>query len=209
MESFRNEIITTQQVRADLFKWKLIISAALASVGLGINISKPEISSNHLYLCLIPLVCTYVDVFCYHLDLRALVISKFFQSIDIEENYESENDIDIQLFEIDFLRSYECFCEETRSILELDAFVSKDTSILLSSLLIILAIIFYVYAPVELNEQWCDVILILFSLAGIFLACFSKYRYSKKLDNLKKINFQEKFKYHKIKCNGQKLNETP
>ena len=86
MVDIRQEIRETQTTRSDLFKWKLIISAALGAVGLGITKGSQsnDYSSNlDLAFCLIPFVCACVDLLSYHLNLRILVINKFFTFLDI------------------------------------------------------------------------------------------------------------------------------
>ena len=65
IRDFRTEIVEAQKGRTDLLKWKLILVAALGALGLGINgfskDAKPALSLD-LALCLIPLVCVYVDL---------------------------------------------------------------------------------------------------------------------------------------------------
>jgi hypothetical protein len=73
IEAFKNEIIEAERSRTDLLKWKLILVAALGAIGLGINSPGSTLQptlSLHLVLCLIPLVCVYVDLLCSHLGMR-------------------------------------------------------------------------------------------------------------------------------------------
>src|SRR5262245_47500719 len=76
----RAEIVEAQKARADLFKWKIIMVAALGSIALGLGVkdtaSNPRVSSDYLF-CLIPLVCLYVDILCSHMNLRMLVIGHY------------------------------------------------------------------------------------------------------------------------------------
>ncbi len=76
--NLRDEIIESQKARADLFKWKIILVAAIGAAGLGVGAPKAEVASKVEYvLCLIPLVCVYTDVLCAHLNLRIRVIGEF------------------------------------------------------------------------------------------------------------------------------------
>lgn len=86
----RDEIVESQKVRADLFKWKIILVATLGSLALGIESGRSSgdpatavaAPASHQYLlCLIPLVCLYVDILCSHLNLRILVIGRYLQYV--------------------------------------------------------------------------------------------------------------------------------
>mgnify|MGYP001794282614 FL=1 len=111
--ALREEIIDAHRGRAELLKWKLILVAALGTVGLGFNVEpwkraditmEPEkVLSTYLLLCLIPLICVYVDSLCQHLYLRTIVIGTFFR------NYHNRKGSDI-----DWFCEYEAFCEMTR-----------------------------------------------------------------------------------------------
>ena len=114
IEIFRSELIEAQKSRLDLFKWKLIISAALAGIGLGFvpekQVDPPSIfSSMHLVLCIIPLACNYVDLLCVNLQIRILVIGKFFKEIK-DEDIEG----------ISFIKTYETFCGDNSYVFFLD-----------------------------------------------------------------------------------------
>ena len=81
MSSLRTEIIEAQKVRAEILKWKLILVAALGTVGLGF--SHPEhmnVPNAYLVLLLVPLVCFYVDLLCKHMSLRMIVIGTFLRA---------------------------------------------------------------------------------------------------------------------------------
>ena len=113
MESFRTEIVATQQTRSDFLKWKLIICATLTGVGLGITGSEPTNDQfDNLCLCLIPFVCIYVDLICYHLDLKMLVFNKFFSSIDTSKVSNNSNDMNVKLLDIRLFKSYENICKK-------------------------------------------------------------------------------------------------
>jgi len=84
--ALRNEIIASQKARMDFLKYKLLAIAGLGSIGLGFSGSQTGI--NNYLLCIIPFVCAYVDLLCYHNDMRILVIANFLgYSGDEYENY--------------------------------------------------------------------------------------------------------------------------
>jgi hypothetical protein len=71
----RTEIIESQKTQADLMKWKLISVAAVASISLGLApTGGSSVEGAKLLMCLVPLVCAYVDLIGLHLMLRILTI---------------------------------------------------------------------------------------------------------------------------------------
>jgi hypothetical protein len=81
--SLRTEIVECLKTRIDLLKYKLLIIAILASIGLGltdkIDVEKAVIAPIYL-LCIIPFACVFVDSLCMHNNLRILVIARFLQT---------------------------------------------------------------------------------------------------------------------------------
>ena len=82
----RDEIIESQKARADLFKWKIILVAAIGAAVLGVgdplggsaHPTPDDMASKREYLlCLVPLVCVYTDILCAHMNLRIRVIGQF------------------------------------------------------------------------------------------------------------------------------------
>jgi len=81
----RDEIIESQKARADLFKWKIILVAAIGAAVLGVGdplagkTAGPDdlVSKREYLLCLVPLVCVYTDILCAHMNLRIRVIGQF------------------------------------------------------------------------------------------------------------------------------------
>lgn len=72
-------------------KYKLLAIAALGTIGLGFSEQKGAIVEADYILCIIPFVCMYVDLLCYHNDMRILVIGNFLGcSGDSYENYISK-----------------------------------------------------------------------------------------------------------------------
>lgn len=87
--SLREEIIESQKARMDFLKYKLIAIASLGAIGLGFNGNSTgwKIEPDYL-LCIIPFVCIYADLLCYHNNIRILVIANFFcYSNDPYEKY--------------------------------------------------------------------------------------------------------------------------
>jgi hypothetical protein len=130
MEILYQVIIENQKTRSDLLKWKLILSAGLASIGFG---ATPITSSVFMpqadyVLCGIPLVAAYVDLLCSHLSLRVQVIGKFIrltQFADDEDKY---------------FHHYERFVELTRDNMSkkkiLNAFALESWAMYASSLVL-------------------------------------------------------------------------
>jgi hypothetical protein len=77
----REEIIESEKMQSDFFKWKLIGVAAIASVSLGFaETTKPTSYGVRWLLCLIPLLCAYVDLICIHFELRIITIGAYLRS---------------------------------------------------------------------------------------------------------------------------------
>jgi len=78
-EKLRDEIIESQRAQGNMAKWKLILIAAIAATALGV-VSKTADTRHAGVLALLPLVCMYVDVLCYHSGARVLTIARFFRT---------------------------------------------------------------------------------------------------------------------------------
>ena len=174
MVNIRQEIRETQNIRSDLFKWKLIISAALGAVGLGITKGSQlsDYRSNvDLLFCLIPFVCAYVDLLCYHLNLRILIINKFFNRFTIDDNQVND------WKEIYLLHHYEETCGQVRDSFELESWVLKWSSIFLSVGVIILNF---------LPQNKTDAKLFLIAgVLGVLMAIITETIYENKVTELK------------------------
>ncbi len=174
METYRQEIIETQKARSNLLQQKLIINAVLGGIGLGLRGAGEEGASgllnNHIYLvlCLIPLVCTYVDLLCYHLNLRMFVIAKFLKdprrAINKKKKNEKKNESNLELEDY---RLYERICSEERNAFSLESFALKASSIVLSLLLIVLP--FFIELDTK-NIFLDDICLSISGITGIMLA---------------------------------------
>ena len=83
----REEIIESEKMQSDILKWKLIAVAAIASVSLGFGIegipadpAKSNSYGSRWLLCLIPLMCAYVDLISVHYMLRIITIGAYLKS---------------------------------------------------------------------------------------------------------------------------------
>ena len=79
LESLRAEILVSEKARIELLQYKLIAVASLAAIGLGFgdyNGTEIKVQADFV-LCIIPFVCAYVDLLCYHNTIRILVIASF------------------------------------------------------------------------------------------------------------------------------------
>ena len=75
INKLRDQITETQKVRSDLMKWKLLLVAGIGTVV--ITKEKTALTRPEVLLCLIPLVCVYVDALCAHLSLRIRATGEF------------------------------------------------------------------------------------------------------------------------------------
>jgi hypothetical protein len=74
----RTEIIESEKTQADFLKWKLISVAGVASVALGISAAAGALGGTLMYLlCLVPLICLYVDLISLHLMIRIITIGLY------------------------------------------------------------------------------------------------------------------------------------
>ncbi len=71
-----DEIMDSQRTRADLLKWKLVLVSGLGAAGIGLQ---PGSQGDFRFLlALIPLVAVYVDLLCSNLNLRIILIGRYF-----------------------------------------------------------------------------------------------------------------------------------
>ena len=188
MEIFRQEILETQKNRSELLKWKLIISASIASIALGafgINNQNPPLPQNNqdnfgdLSICLIPFLCAYTDLLCYHLNLRMFVISYFFkkakrQNKDLQKTVSGKINFDL----LDVFSDYEEICGKVRSVFELESWALKWSSIFLS----LMVIIPVYYAHDKLDAYW----FLIAGVLGILMAWLTEGAYNIKSAELAK-----------------------
>ncbi|MCI5210499.1 MAG: hypothetical protein D3910_17300 [Candidatus Electrothrix sp. ATG2] len=138
LDAFKTEIIEAEKDRTGLLKWKLIITAVLGSIGLGLGkgFECPKIDPI-LTLSLIPLTAAYIDLLCNNLQMRILVINAFFQNITCKNSDICKNP------EFAVFIAYEKFCakEQTRSMFSFENWAQVGFTLFLSLLLIIVSFI--------------------------------------------------------------------
>jgi hypothetical protein len=160
VNELRLEILEAEKARSDLLKWKLVLVAALGTIGLGLtetNVGHPVV------LIGIPLVCAYVDLLCRHLTLRIHVIGYFMRSRP--EVKPVNRDLDWQQ---NFFRKYEEFADRNRA-----AFILETVALTVSSVLLSGAVAAYGGYLAKTSKQtsvWTERALIGFGLVGIVLA---------------------------------------
>jgi len=79
-EKLRDEIIESQKSVADFVKWKLISVAAVAAVALGFGPTTSTPDSANLLMCLVPLICIYIDLNSVHITMRCLTIGIYLKT---------------------------------------------------------------------------------------------------------------------------------
>ena len=195
MDTYRQEILETQKLKYNLLQRKLVLNAVLGGIGLGLlgvrvypvagdQGGTSELLSHHVYLilCLIPLVCVYLDLLCHDLNLRIFVIAKFLKDprriiIKKSKNQDDINNINLELKDYRF---YEKLCEEEEETFSLELFALRASSIAFSLLLIILPLIIEPDKQVPSQDYVC---LTISGILGILLAIWvdSQAREKKRL----------------------------
>ncbi|MEA5414507.1 hypothetical protein [Synechococcus sp. BA-132 BA5] len=183
LEGLRIEIIEAEKARIDLLKWKLIVVAGLAGIGFGFfsaatgtkdgNTQDNEIS--HLALSVIPLACLYVDLLCYNLQVRMIVISLFIQSY---RSSDGSNDGAGYCM-------YEKFCDTIRGAFKLEDWAMEYSTRFISGLIVLSTVLFIQQHHVSLRT-WTSAgmyaTFILFSgVLGMTLSRVIKRKYIKKI----------------------------
>lgn len=113
MDKLRDEILSAEDQRGELLKWKLLLVAGLGGASLGLGGDTPS-SRFHYLLFLVPLVCNYADILCRHLNLRILVIARHLRTVGADPQH----------------KAYEEFAEKARAMGGgLDAFRLEDWAI--------------------------------------------------------------------------------
>jgi hypothetical protein len=77
-EWLRNEIVESEKTQADFLKWKFILIAAVGSVSLGFTSSTTSSTEGAQFLlCLVPLLCAYVDLVSLHIMGRITTLGNY------------------------------------------------------------------------------------------------------------------------------------
>jgi hypothetical protein len=84
-EWLRHEIVESEKTQADFLKWKFILIAAVGSVSLGFNsVANYSSEGAQLLLCVVPLLCAYVDLISLHIMGRIITVGKYLMCIGDE-----------------------------------------------------------------------------------------------------------------------------
>ncbi len=190
-DMLRNEIIEAQKERTDLLKWKLIVVAGLAGIGFGFfsgatgtyaeNLQGNETS--HLALSIIPLACLYVDLLCYNLQVRMMIIGLFMQT------YRSRNG---RTDGEDYCK-YEEFCDKNRMAFKLEDWAIEHSTRTISGLIMLSAIPIIQQHNVS-PKAWGNAgvyaaIILLSGLSGITLSMIIKNKFIKTIHKAQKKEF--------------------
>ena len=187
-DMLRNEIIEAQKERTDLLKWKLIVVAGLAGIGFGFfsgatgtdagNLQGNETS--HLALSIIPLACLYVDLLCYNLQVRMMIIGLFMQTYR-PSNGRTDGE--------DYCK-YEEFCDKNRGAFKLEDWAIEHSTRSISALIMLSAIPIIQQHSVSLkawgNAGMYAAIILLSGLFGITLSMVIKKQFIKTIHKAQK-----------------------
>lgn len=179
-KALRMEIIETQKARSDLLKYKLIGVAVLAATGLGLQQSTPQAFMDVNYtLGIIPFVCVYVDLLCYHFNIRILVIGNYLRCHD--DKYEVF--VHSLTDKINALRTNEH--RRTLNIFEIEDWALLWSSIALSLLVLIYAIYLMISQQSYLSTK--PFVLLFLSISGIVLSAIIRRMYDSRSGELGRI----------------------
>ena len=85
IEWLREEIVESEKTQADFLKWKFILIAAVGSVSLGFTSGSNYSSEGaQILLCVVPLLCAYVDLISLHIMGRIITVGKYLVCIGNE-----------------------------------------------------------------------------------------------------------------------------
>lgn len=74
----RQEIIESQKTQADFLKWKLITVATVGAISFGFTSDlKLTDGSAKLLICMVPMLCAYVDLISLHLMIRIITVGTY------------------------------------------------------------------------------------------------------------------------------------
>ncbi len=85
MTQVESEFMECTKAKSEILKWKLLVVGALAAVGFGLD----KETNSAWALCLIPILCLYVDLVYRNLCLRIQTIESFIVSMRNEKELET------------------------------------------------------------------------------------------------------------------------
>jgi hypothetical protein len=175
VELAKNEMLEAQKERDSLMRWKLILVSAIGAAALGFSQESP-LPNAEFALCLIPFVCVYVDILCRNLSIRTKLISL----VLAQENDPLE-------------KLYQAYKKPRGSSLE--SFALRNSTILLSILVIPVGVISHSTNPSALVAtlvSWDSLLFYLSGLSGIVLSVIVERRYKAQKEAFKAIDVSAK-----------------
>jgi len=145
-EKLRNEIIESEKSQADILKWKLIAIAGVASVSLGVGSTAAVPEAARLLICLVPLICIYVDLISLHIMTRIITIGFYLK--------ESGNVYEQFAFEVRYKTAANPFIFE--------AVVLHGSSLVFNAIILVLCLVFPQTLP-----NWPSAYTTAYALAGL------------------------------------------
>lgn len=183
----RDEIVESQKATCDLLKWKLGLVAVLSMTGLGLGdyAKTPEEQTalnGHInyILCLIPLVCIYVDMLSRHMKLRIKVIGHYKKCAGRikRTSNESESESDYEKFVAEA-------CPENKpSPYDLEDWALQYSTFMLSILVIGYGWLGKKFLSFQPHDMWPFII---FGLLGFLLSLWIEYQFENRLTALKNL----------------------
>jgi hypothetical protein len=143
----RQEIIESQKTQADFLKWKLISVATVGAISFGFTSDvKPISNSAKLLLCMIPVLCAYVDLISLHLMIRIITIGLY---LKIQGN------------------KYETYIGEIRERSKTNPFIFEVGALHGSSLLFNVIVVGLGFALPRGPDNWPEQYLTAYVVAGV------------------------------------------
>jgi hypothetical protein len=182
----RNEIVSSEQARIDLLKYKLLTIAVLGAVGLGVGpgaveSGKYSVELQPVYvLCIIPFACNFIDLICWHNTIRILIIARFL--ISIGDPY--ERFINALGDKADGLQTGKKARKGPKFFFELEDLALQWSSILLSALLAIFGLFRigrYRLFHLDVHKDWAFLVV---GVIGVGLSVTIHKMYSYRVDIL-------------------------
>jgi len=145
-----DELQGAHENRFDAVKWKLLLVAGLGAAGLGLQENQHPI---RLLLALIPFVCIYVDLICTTLNVRIIVIGKYYGSLCGDQ--------------------YECFADRNRAVFQMEDWALNGSTKLICGLITSIGLVLFLRFlsepdNVELLWSWPFWPAVLFLAAGLY-----------------------------------------
>jgi hypothetical protein len=185
MNKLRDEIIEAQKARFELLKWKLVIVSIVGAAALGIH---RETHAVLAILALIPLASLYVDIVCYHLALRTIVIGSFLKS------FAPDTCGIVQTDDVKIYRSYEKFAFYARGT-KIVAFDLEDwalwQSTLVLSAFVFVAGIYNCFSPAGDAALLTDIALLVSGALGTWCSHVLFRRFKSKCAALEALTADE------------------